>query len=96
MFDFDSLTLGEVAFIEDLSGMSISSIADADMPKGKALAAVVTVAKRRAGQPDFKFNDALKVPMSEVNALLGLGEEETDEEGEAEASVKPAPKSKRN
>lgn len=96
MFDFDSLTLGEVAFIEDLSGLPISAIADADMPKGKALAAVVTVAKRRNGQPDFKFNDALKVPMSEVNALLGISEEETEEEGESDASVKNEQKPKRS
>lgn len=81
-FSFDALTLGEVAFIEDLSGMSITAISDPDRLKGKALAAVVTVAKRRAGQPDFTFNDALVVPMSEVNEILGLNNDE-DEEIEA-------------
>lgn len=86
MFDFDSLTLGEVAFIESLSEQSISSIADEDSPKGKALAAIVTVIKRRTGHPDFKFNDALNVPLSEANTLLGVGVEETEAEGEADAS----------
>jgi len=96
MFDFDSLTLGEVAFIEDLSGMSIGSIADEEMPKGKALAALITVLKRRTGYPEFKFNDALNVPMSEVNSLLGFDKEEDEEAGEADASVKSAPKPKRS
>lgn len=83
-FSFDALTLGEIAFIEDLSGMSISAIADEERPKGKALAAMVTVAKRRNGEPDFIFNDALLVPMSEASALLGFDStnEEDEEAGE--------------
>lgn len=98
MFDYSTLTLGEVAFIEDLSGLSIGSIADEDMPKGKAMAALVTVLKRRTGFPDFKFNDALNVSMAEVNELMGLDESEEEEalSGESPASVKPAQKPKRS
>jgi len=98
MFDYSTLTLGEVAFIEDLSGLSISSIADEEMPKGKAMAALVTVLKRRTGHPDFKFNDALQVSMAEVNELMGIdeSEEEAEASGEAPASAKSAPKPKRS
>ncbi|MFL0202114.1 hypothetical protein ACHFI2_16145, partial [Exiguobacterium acetylicum] len=61
-FDFDRLTLGEVAKIEQLSGFSISSLSD-ETPQGNFLAALVMVAKRRSGEPAFTFEDALNVPM---------------------------------
>jgi len=95
MFDYSTLTLGEVAFIEDLSGLSISAIADDEMPKGKAMAAIATVLKRRSGHPDFKFNDALNLTMAEINELMGT-EEDEDEAGEDNASETSAPKTKRN
>ena len=83
MFDFESLTLGEVATIEDLSGQSIGSIANEEAPKGKALAAIVMVIKRRNGEPTYTFNQALKVGLKEANALLApASEEEEDEAGE--------------
>lgn len=97
MFDYSTLTLGEVAFIEDLSGLSIGSIGDEEMPKGKALAAIATVLKRRSGFPDFKFNDALNLTMAEINELMGIDEEEDEElAGEDNASETSAPKTKRN
>lgn len=95
MFDYSTLTLGEVAFIEDLSGLSISSIADDEMPKGKAMAAIATVLKRRAGFPDFKFNQALDLTMAEINELMG-SEEDEEEAGEDNASEPTATNSKRN
>lgn len=82
MLDLSNLTLGEISFIEDLSGMSISSIGDDAAPKGKALAALATVAKRRSGEPTFTFNQALALGMGEVNALLGLGDDEAVDEDE--------------
>lgn len=85
--DFNTLTLGEVATIEDLSGQSIAQIADGDTPKGKALAALAMVAKRRTGEPTFKFNDALLLTLDEANELIGLNDDEdedTDASGEAE------------
>jgi hypothetical protein len=96
MFDFESLTLGEVATIEDLSGQPIGAIADEDAPKGKALAAIVMVIKRRTGHPGFKFNEALNIPLKEANALLGVQDESeplpfeelelVEDEGKDEAS----------
>lgn len=94
MFDYSTLTLGEVAFIEDLSLLSISSIADEGMPKGRALAAIATVLKRRTGTPDFKFDDAMNMSMAEVNELMGVEDEE--DTGEAPASETNATKPKRN
>jgi len=95
MFDFEALTLGEVAFIEDLSGQSVTSIANEDSPKGKALAAIITVAKRRNGEPAYTFNQALTVPLSEANALLGLGGDEIPAEDDDEGKDDSSPKSER-
>ena len=69
------LTLGEVAAVENLSGVSIDSVAEAGTPKGKALAALVFVIKKREN-PDFTFEDALNMDMEEALALIG--DEETD------------------
>ncbi|QTX04111.1 hypothetical protein [Agromyces archimandritae] len=88
-FDFDSLTLGEVAVIEDLSGQSIATIADTVSPKGKALAAVAMVARRRAGEPAFTFNQAMALTLDQANDLIGLNDEEPAEdsdEGKGERS----------
>lgn len=88
-FDFDSLTLGEVSTIEDLSGQSISTIADEASPKGKALAAMAMVIKRRSGEPAFTFNQAMGLTLDEANAVIGLDDDEPDEdsdEGKGERS----------
>lgn len=82
MLDLESLTLGEVAAIEELSGQGINAIADDDRPKGKALAALVMVIKRREGEPTFTFNQALAVPLSEANALVGGDDDENGEDGD--------------
>lgn len=98
MIDLSTLTLGEVAFIEELSGQALDAIGNDGAPKGKSLAAIATVIKRRNGFPTFKFNDALALSFAEVNELLGMNEEvdEDSDEGKDEASEKPAPKTKRN
>lgn len=99
MIDLSTLTLGEVSLIEDLSGMSISSIGDDNAPKGKAMAAIAMVIKRRTGDPKFTFNQALSLSMDEVNTVLGVDEDDEDEdseEGKDERSVKSAAKPKRN
>ena len=70
-FNFEQLTLGEVAAIEDLSGVAISSL-DETTPQGKFLAALTMVAKRRSGEPTFTFNQAMAMPMLEAQAFLGI------------------------
>lgn len=78
-FDFEQLTLGEVAAIENLSGLSIATIADDESPKGNAFAAMVMVMKRRTGEPTFTFNQALAVPLAEANRLLAPDSDEDDD-----------------
>lgn len=80
MIDISTLTLGEVARIEDLSGMPISAIADDDRPKGLALAALAFIVKRRTGTPEFSWNQAQALTFTEVNDLLGLDEDDEDED----------------
>ena len=108
MFDVKSLTLGEIDKIEDLSGRSIDSIGDDGAPKGKMLAAMVFVMKRRQhlaeGRPPSPtdWNDALGMTMVEANEVLGIVKdepEETETESAPEpkaagSGVKPKPRSK--
>jgi len=92
-FDFDDLTLREVSLIEDLSGQSIESIAEKDKPKGKSLAAIVMVIKRRTGNPKFTFNEAMDVPLAEAYELLGDDDEADPQEVEAAGEGKPSDES---
>lgn len=81
--DFDTLTLGEISVIEDLSGYGIGAL-DEEKPQGKFLAALVMIAKRRDGQPTFTFNAAMATPFTEAQAYLGL-----DTEDEADPTAEP-------
>lgn len=73
------LTLGEVAKIEELSGQSITSIGEDDAPKGKTLAAMAFVAKRRE-DASFTWNAAQNLTFDEANEILGLTDEDEQEQ----------------
>lgn len=75
--DIKQLTLGEVAKLEELSGLSINSMADEDKPKGKFMAAFAYVVHRRV-DPKFTFEQASKLTMSEAQELV-FGNTEDDE-----------------
>lgn len=75
--DIKQLTLGEVTKLEELSGLSINSMADDDKPKGKFMAAFAYVIHRRV-DPKFTFEQANKLTMSEAQALV-FGDTETEE-----------------
>ena len=95
MFDINRLTLGEVAKIEELSGMPISEIGNDDKPKGLALAALAFVAKRRQ-DPKFSWNDAQGLTFDEANDILGLrsaDDQEEDADGPLD-SGSPTPEEK--
>jgi len=77
--EIDSLTLGEVATIEDLSGTAIGSLGK-ETPQGKFLAALYMVAKRRSGEPTFTFNQALNVSITEAQEFLGFDEGDATED----------------
>lgn len=91
MIDLDSLTLGELAKIEDLSGQPIGDFADDGKPKGKALAAVALIIKRRTGFPQFTWNEAQALTMAETNELLGLDDDEDTPAPKASTSPQPQP-----
>ena len=76
MLDLNRLTLGEIAFIEDSTGLSISKISDDDSPKARMMAAMACVAKRRNGEPNFTFKQALELTQDEFSELLGVVEDE--------------------
>ncbi len=90
MIDVNSLTMGEIALVEKLGGQSISAIADDAAPKGKTMAALALVIKRRNGHPEFTWNDAQNLTFTEVSELLGLEDEDAaDDEAEDEAEDPP-------
>lgn len=64
-----TLTLDEVETIENLSGSAMDELMGAGKLKGKALKAIVWVAKKRV-DPNFKMEDAGKVTFSEALELF--------------------------
>ncbi|QKS15597.1 hypothetical protein HUN59_04630 [Curtobacterium sp. Csp2] len=75
--DLDTLTLGEVAFIERYADVPLSSFGDDDVPKGRMMIAIVTVTKRRDGNPQYSPAEAEKLTLAEANKIVGAGEDET-------------------
>ncbi|MGG7466045.1 hypothetical protein [Plantibacter sp. YIM 135347] len=75
------LTLGEMAKVEELSGLSIDSISDSASPKGLLLAALAFVAKKRTN-PEYTWNEAQALTAEDV-AELGLTGDDAEGEGEA-------------
>lgn len=70
MFDFDQLTIGEVVFLEETTGLSIDTLGHAENQKGKVLAALLVVIKKRTGEPTFSYKDALNVPLVEASKYI--------------------------
>jgi hypothetical protein len=79
MLDVSSLTLGEVAKIEELSGASITAIGEDAQPKGKALAAMVFVVSRRGGEA-LSWNQACALTIEQANTILGVEDDEDEVE----------------
>lgn len=66
---FSTLTLDEVETIENLSGQPMDELMQAGKLKGKALKAIIWVARKRT-DPNFKMEDAGKVTFSEALDLF--------------------------
>jgi len=66
---FSTLTLDEVETIENLSGTPMDELMGAGKLKGKALKAIIWVAKKRT-DPNYKMEDAGKVTFSEALELF--------------------------
>lgn len=73
--DIKNLTMGEISKIEELSGLPLSALSDDDKPKGKLMAALAMVIKRREDSK-FTLEMANKLTMAEINSLLSEPEEE--------------------
>jgi hypothetical protein len=70
---FSTLTLDEVETIENLSGQPMDELMGAGKLKGKALKAIIWVAKKRT-EPNFKMEDAGKVTFAQALELFqGVG-----------------------
>lgn len=67
--DINTLTLGEVAKIEELSGQPLAALSDESAPKGKLMAALAFVIKRRQ-DPKFTMIQAEDLNMADIQALL--------------------------
>lgn len=78
MTNINRLTLGEMAKVEELSGQSLSALGDESMPKGKTLAALVFVMKKRE-EPLFTFEQALNLTADEAMEFLGLADDEDED-----------------
>jgi hypothetical protein len=75
--DINKLTLGEVATIEDMAGLPIASLGDESKPKGKLMVALAYVIKKREN-PKYSKLEAEALTMDDVQALIGLSDEEAD------------------
>ena len=61
--DISELTVGEIIEIEELTGMPLDALGQSDKPKGKMLAALALVSKRREN-PKFTWEDALELKIT--------------------------------
>ena len=80
--DINNFSMGEIALIESLSKQSISVLERDESPKGNMLAALALIAKRRTGHPSFTWNEAQALTMADVTELLGLDDDEEDEDAD--------------
>lgn len=72
-FSIEHLTLGELAQLEELSGVSMTEMADASAPKAKFLTSLAYLAKRRE-DPSYTFSQAEVLTVAELNEVLASGE----------------------
>lgn len=67
--DFDDITLGEIAEIEDYAGLPFADIAEEKVGVIKLRIGLAWIIKRRT-QPDFTVADAEKLTTTDLNALF--------------------------
>jgi hypothetical protein len=68
--DIQTLTLGEVSKIEEISGLPLSAMADEDKPKGKQMAAIAFILMKRE-DATYTLKQAEALTFAEVTELLG-------------------------
>ena len=78
MSKIDTLTAGEMAIAEQKSGMAITALEDPNAPKIALLTALAWVVMKR-DNPKTKYEDAQNKTLSDLMDVLGLGEDDEDE-----------------
>jgi hypothetical protein len=73
--DINTLTLGEVAAVESLSGLAIDQLGEAGVPKGRLYAAIIFVLNKRAN-PDYTFDDAMNLDMAALTDMFQTDDED--------------------
>lgn len=73
-FDFESLTIGEVETIEQISGAPIDALMDEKALKGKSLKAVVFTVKKRENAA-FTLEDAAKLSFKDAMSIINSGDD---------------------
>ncbi|MBZ4485961.1 hypothetical protein LQ938_09720 [Microbacterium sp. cx-55] len=82
--DFNTLTMGEIARIEKLGGVPVSTFASGNVPLGAPMAALALVLKNREDKA-YTWNDAQSLTFPEVAAILGTDTDDTDTTADATA-----------
>ncbi|SJM66811.1 hypothetical protein [Agrococcus casei] len=70
------LTLGEIEFVEDTSGLAIETMGDPERPKMKFVIALVTVLKRRE-DGDWTIKNTRELAFTDLQKLIDLGDDST-------------------
>ena len=65
----NSLTIAEMAEVEELANLPFAAIGDADVPKGRLYQAIAFVLGRKAN-PDFTYEEAGRLTMDQMNELM--------------------------
>jgi len=73
--NIESLTLGEIAKVEELGKAPMSYLGNDDKPQGLLMAALAFVIKRRE-DPKFTFADAMNLSSDELASIVGVDEDE--------------------
>lgn len=71
----EEITLAEMAEVEKKANAPIAWLSDDDKPKALLLQALNWIIQKRTN-PNFTFEDAGKTPLTEINKMIEVGEEE--------------------
>jgi len=67
---YDTLTLGEIETIEDLTGVTIDDIVSVKVPKGKLLRALIFVMTKRT-DPGYTYEQTANLTLDSALELIG-------------------------
>lgn len=80
MITTDTLTIGELAKVEDLADAPISDLAEPGAKKLRLMIALAYVVKRRE-QPKLTLAEVEGMAMPEINRILGVDSDDDEPQG---------------